>query len=207
MTRHFLLLLPVALAFAALPVASPSFAQAPSPESWIQDGKTGCKVRNPVPQPRESITWSGTCPNGIAEGNGVLQWFDDGRPTDRYEGELRDGWENGRGVATSTLIADRYEGDWSDGWRHGQGIYSFANGDRYEGDWFEGLRTGRGMMVWADGARYEGEWLDSKPNGQGSYTDAADAVSVGTWSTGCFRDQTKKLAVGTTSKECGFEER
>ena len=189
----------------ALSLSAPAFAQAPSPDSWIEDGKTGCKIRNPAPQPRESVAWSGACPNGIAEGTGVLQWFDDARPTDRYDGEMRDGWENGRGIATSTVIADRYEGQWRDGWRHGQGVYSFANGDLYEGDWFEGLRTGRGTMVWADGARYEGEWLDSKPDGPGIYTDAADAQFSGSWSAGCFRDGGRRLAISTTAKECGFE--
>lgn len=205
MTLLFLLLLPLALALAALPATAPAFAQAPPPEGWIQDAKTGCRIRNPAPQPRESVTWSGTCPNGIAEGSGVLQWFDDDRPTDRYEGEMRDGWENGRGIATSTVIADRYEGEWRDGWRHGRGIYDFASGDRYEGDWFEGLRTGQGTMVWADGARYDGEWLDSKPNGSGVYIDAADATFSGTWSRGCFRDGDRRLAVNTTPRDCGFE--
>jgi hypothetical protein len=195
----------IAITMAALPASVPTFAQAPSLDGWIADAKTGCRIRNPAPQPRESVTWSGACPNGIAEGTGVLQWFDDDRPTDRYEGEMRDGWENGRGIATSTVIADRYDGEWRDGWRHGQGVYEFSNGDRYEGDWFEGLRTGRGTMVWADGARYEGEWLDSKPNGQGVYTDAADAQFSGTWSGGCFRDGGRKLAISTTARECGFE--
>lgn len=193
-------------AVAVLIAASlPASAQAPTADSWIQDTKTACRIRNPAPQPRETVTWSGACPNGIAEGIGVLQWFDDDRPSDRYEGELRDGWENGRGIATSTVIADHYDGEWRDGWRHGQGVYDFANGDRYEGDWFEGLRTGRGTMVWADGARYEGGWLDGRPNGQGTYTDAADAVFSGTWSRGCFRDGERKLAVSTTARDCGFE--
>lgn len=203
MAPRFLLLLAIAL------VTPPAIAQVspppPPPESWIEDAKTGCRIRNPAPQPRETVTWSGACPNGIAEGTGILQWFDDDRPSDRYEGELRDGWENGQGVATSTVIADRYEGQWRDGWRHGQGIYTFANGDRYEGNWFEGLRAGQGTMVWEDGARYEGEWLDGKPNDQGVYVDAADAVFSGTWSRGCFQDGSRKLAVIATARDCGFE--
>ncbi len=201
MALRFLLLLAIAL------VTPPAIAQVspPPPESWIEDAKTGCRIRSPAPQPRETVTWSGACPNGIAEGTGILQWFDDDRPSDRYEGELRDGWENGRGVATSTVIADRYEGQWRDGWRHGQGIYTFANGDRYEGHWFEGLRAGQGTMVWEDGARYEGEWLDGKPNDQGVYVDAADAVFSGTWSRGCFQDGSRKLAVIATARDCGFE--
>lgn len=203
MAPRFLLLLAIAL------VTPPAIAQVPPPppppESWIEDAKTGCRIRNPAPQPRETVIWSGACPNGIAEGTGILQWFDDDRPSDRYEGELRDGWENGQGVATSTVIADRYEGQWRDGWRHGQGIYTFANGDRYEGNWFEGLRAGHGTMVWEDGARYEGEWLDGKPNDQGVYVDAADAVFSGTWSRGCFQDGSRKLAVIATARDCGFE--
>lgn len=189
----------------ALPLSTPASTQAPAPDSWIEDDKTGCKIRNPAPQPRESVAWSGACPNGIAEGTGVLQWFDGGRPTDRYEGELRDGWESGRGSATSTVLADRYEGEWRAGWRHGQGVYEFTNGARYEGEWFEGLRTGRGTMVWADGARYEGEWLDGHPNGQGVYIDASDTVLSGTWSRGCFRDGIRKMAVSATPRDCGFE--
>ena len=199
MTLHFSVLAAMML------VAAPVLAQTPNPDSWIEDAKTGCRIRNPAPQPRESVTWSGACPNGIAAGTGVLQWFDDDRPSDRYEGQIRDGWENGRGIATSTVLADRYEGEWREGWRHGQGVYNFANGDRYEGEWSEGFRTGRGTMVWADGARYEGEWLDSKPNGEGVYTDAADAVFSGSWSAGCFRDGNRKLAVVATAKDCGFE--
>ena len=202
-TRILLFMVTTTVALAA---SVPAFAQVPSPDGWIADSNTGCRIRNPTPQPRESVTWSGACPNGIAEGAGVLEWFDDGRPTDRYDGEIRDGWEHGRGIATSTVIADRYEGEWREGWRHGRGIYEFANGDRYDGDWFEGLRTGQGTMVWANGARYEGEWLDSKPSGQGVYTDAADAVFSGTWSAGCFRDGSRKQAIsGTTPADCGFQ--
>ena len=100
----------MAITMAALPASAPTFAQTPSLDSWIADAKTGCRIRNPAPQPRESVTWSGACPNGIAEGTGVLQWFDDDRPTDRYAGEMRDGWENGRGTAPSTVIADCSEG-------------------------------------------------------------------------------------------------
>ncbi len=198
MPLHFPVLLAVLLA------ALPALAQVPTPQGWIEDDKSRCRIRNPAPQPRESVTWSGPCPSGIADGTGILQWFDDGNPTDRYEGDMRDGWENGQGIATSTVIADRYSGEWRDGWRHGQGIYDFTSGDRYEGDWFEGLRTGRGTMVWADGSRYEGEWLDNKPNGRGVYTDAADAVFSGSWNAGCFMDGSRRAAVGTTAKECGF---
>lgn len=42
---------------------------------WIAD-KRGCKVVNIAPQEGESITWSGECKNGIANGEGTLTWFE-----------------------------------------------------------------------------------------------------------------------------------
>ena len=35
----------VVLIATALPASAPTSAQAPSPESWIEDGKTGCRIR------------------------------------------------------------------------------------------------------------------------------------------------------------------
>ena len=60
---------------------------APDEDSgWIAD-KRGCKVANPFPRPGESITWSGECKNGFAQGSGVLQWYSErpgGRPLRGY---------------------------------------------------------------------------------------------------------------------------
>src|SRR5438552_2455362 len=67
---------------------------------WLADPRTGCRVWNPYPEPNETITWSGQCQNGFAQGHGVLQWFQDNRPSGRSEGEWRDGKRNGHGVST-----------------------------------------------------------------------------------------------------------
>ena len=56
--------------------------------AWIAD-KNGCKVANPFPQPGESITWNGPCRNGTADGEGLLQWYINGKVADRYEGTLK----------------------------------------------------------------------------------------------------------------------
>lgn len=42
--------------------------------NWIITDK-GCKVWNPNPQPNESVTWSGECVDGKANGNGILTWY------------------------------------------------------------------------------------------------------------------------------------
>ncbi len=77
--------------------------------AWIADSR-GCKVANPFPQPGETIKWSGECKDGLADGNGVLDWFVNGKPFDRYEGTLKQGWAEG----TGTLLREggRYVGDW-----------------------------------------------------------------------------------------------
>ncbi len=83
---------------AALPGAAQAAEQAPP--RWIADAKTGCKVWDPAPQAGESISWSGPCKEGFADGEGTLQWFNHGRPGDRYEGGYAHGKRNGYGVVT-----------------------------------------------------------------------------------------------------------
>jgi hypothetical protein len=51
---------------------------------WMADGKTGCKVLNPFPQPGEGVEWSGTCVDGFATGVGTLTWLKEGKPTERF---------------------------------------------------------------------------------------------------------------------------
>jgi hypothetical protein len=67
---------------------------------WISDQKTGCKVWDPSPEPNETVEWSGPCKNGFADGEGTLQWTENGRPSDRYVGEYHDGKRNGQGTVT-----------------------------------------------------------------------------------------------------------
>jgi|SRR5689334_18918947 hypothetical protein len=101
-----------ALGFAAFVLAAPlAQAQSGKPPEWIADAKTGCKVWNPAPQARETIRWSGGCEGGYAQGKGTLQWYENGRPGDRYEGEYQAGKRNGHGTVTMSN-GKRIEGDW-----------------------------------------------------------------------------------------------
>ena len=68
---------------------------------------------------------------------GTLQWYLNGEPKSRYEGEFRDGKTHGKGTYIWASGA-RYEGDWRDGKKHGKGTYVFANGTRVVGDWRDG---------------------------------------------------------------------
>src|SRR5580692_1774764 len=45
------------------------------PTQWIIDPTTKCKLANAFPSAAETITWTGACKDGYAEGKGVAQWF------------------------------------------------------------------------------------------------------------------------------------
>jgi hypothetical protein len=135
---------------------------APSEDlEWIAD-KRGCKVANPFPRAGESITWSGECKNGFAHGEGVLQWYLNGKEDDRYEGNLELGWAEGRGVL--------YRGD----------------GGKYDGEWKDSLQQGNGRYEAPDGSWYEGQWKMGKPHGQGQYRRPDGKVFIGEWIDGVY---------------------
>jgi hypothetical protein len=197
---------------ASLPAAAD-----PAPAGgWIAYSRTGCRAWNPNPQPEETIAWSGGCENGVLQGNGVLQWYKEGKPTETDEGEFRDGKLNGHSVLT--WADERFEGDYRDGKANGRGVEAWANGNRYEGEFRDDKRSGGGVYTWANGSRYEGEWRDNKQNGRGVFTEAngdryegefrddkpnglgilttASGSYDGAWHDGCFRDGDRRAAVG-----------
>lgn len=178
------------LAWAQPPPARPRPAP-PAPESvaqpgrpgWTVDSRNGCWVWNPNPQPSETVTWSGACPRGPAEGQGAGEW--------RYT-------ENGQ-----PRVA-RFSGPRREGRMEGRGTYTDANGNRYEGEWRDGRRHGRGTQTWPNGSRYEGEWRDDRPDGYGEgYNAAQRAWFRGTWVGGCHRGADgRRAAVVRPLSEC-----
>lgn len=140
---------------------------------WLADERTGCKIWNAYPEPGESATWDGPCVDGYAEGTGTVQWFKDGEPNGRYEGERKSGKADGYGMNVWSN-GDRYEGFWQDDTYHGWGTYAWANGSAYQGDWVEGKKHGDAIYVWPHGDRFEGTYRDNKPFG-GIYVRADGA--------------------------------
>ena len=102
----------VAYLCAGFPVAAQ--AQGHAQPRWIADPRTGCKVWDPAPQPGESVHWSGPCKDGLADGQGTLEWMEHGKPGDRYTGAYKHGKRNGYGVLTFSN-GKTVQGDWSDG--------------------------------------------------------------------------------------------
>lgn len=125
--------------------------------SWIADSR-GCRIANPFPQPGETVTWSGECSNGLADGEGVMQWFIDGKPLDRYEGSLKDGWAEGKGMLVRE--GGRYVGEWKHSLQDGNGRYDAPDGSWYEGQWKEGQPHGSGRYQLPDGRVITGTWVD-----------------------------------------------
>lgn len=126
--------------------------------TWIADSR-GCRVANTFPRPGETITWSGKCKDGFADGDGVLQWFLDGKQDDRFEGHLAMGWVEGRGVLAKAE-GGTYAGDWKHSMQEGMGRYDAPDGSWYQGEWKNGMPNGQGEYRRADGKTFSGEWVD-----------------------------------------------
>jgi len=99
---------PAILTAGLMLISVSAFGQSVQP-GWIADARTGCKVWDANPQPDESISWSGACRNGLAQGRGVLQWFQSGKPAALARGRWRGGKMNGHGVLTLTN-GERFDG-------------------------------------------------------------------------------------------------
>jgi hypothetical protein len=146
-------------------LACPSYGDTPQ-SGWTIDTKAGCRVWNPRQMPNESVTWSGKCENGYAQGKGIEQWYSNGKPGNRIEGDFHDGTiHNGNVIYPN---GDRYDGDLNGG-RNGYGAYTSMKGVRYEGEWRDDKRNGRGVLTWLNGDRYEGGFRDGQANGHGLF--------------------------------------
>jgi hypothetical protein len=151
-----------ALLLGLLCSASVLSAPAEDQTSWIAD-KRGCKVANTFPRAGETITWSGSCKDGFADGHGIVQWFLDGKEDDRYEGDLKMGWAEGHGVLSK------------------------SDGGKYSGEWKHSIQEGNGRYEAPDGSFYDGEWKNGKPHGQGQYRRPDGKVFIGEWVDGVYQ--------------------
>ena len=68
-----------------------------SPDScWMElVDRPGCYLWNPAPQDNETVTWSGGCSNGLAQGDGRVTWYENDELSQIVEGRLQDGRRHG----------------------------------------------------------------------------------------------------------------
>lgn len=178
-----------------------------SPPRWVEAAEN-CEVRNRYGG-REwrrakttSVTWTGPCVDGRAQGLGVLEWFRDGVLTVRYSGQMEGGRITGRGELTES--GTRYEGTWKDGDLR-EGMATYSGGLRYSGKWDRGDWT-RGVLTAPGGYRleerwyrkqltgkniargpqgqYEGNWAEGAPEGMGVFVTSDGRRFEGKWRNG-----------------------
>lgn len=127
---------------------------------WLRANNTECKVwDSPVPKGFE-ITWRGSCPSGVANGYGEVDWYRRGELYETWVGYFKGGHPTR--LKISYLKSD--------------GAIS------YEGD-FPDAATGFGRFVYKDGSTYTGQLIDGKANGSGEFR-----LSNGWSYTGAFKD-------------------
>ena len=136
-----------------------SLPAASAAEGWLADPKTACQAWIPDVDRATSISWSGKCQNGKANGGGILQWFDaTGQKTGEFIGYCSDGKMHGNGVLTFHK-GDRYTGQFTDGRIEGRGMLFFhRSGETFTGSFKNGSPSGRGVSFLDEGGIFIGEW-------------------------------------------------
>ncbi|XP_077304712.1 alsin isoform X2 [Lithobates pipiens] len=124
----------------------------------------------------KDATYDGRWLAGKPHGRGVLKW-PDGRV---YDGEFRNGLEDGFGKYTipkkSLRKEDCYLGYWKDGKMCGQGTFWYANGEVYEGCFQDNNRHGHGLLrsgklTSSSPSMFIGQWVMDKKTGYGVFDD------------------------------------
>ena len=163
-----------------------SIAHAADNGSWVMTS-SGCSVYASGEVPKSlTVSWTGTCSDGFADGKGVLTWSNG----NRYEGDLYVGmmsgkgtfyWANGdwysgefkngsrEGVGTQYLgCLGTYHGEFHRGVMDGIGVFDLVSGDRYQGMFHNGEMEGLGIRSFADGGEYEGQFRRGQQEGLGT---------------------------------------
>lgn len=136
-------------------------------DNTITDPESGCKVLNSKPLKLYSVSWHGACKDGYADGIGSLQWYSNGKPSGRYDGEYKAGKMDGLGTFAMPN-GSRHTGHYLNNMRNSQGVYLWEDGTRYEGQFFNNMMHGEGATQWPDGSSHVGEYKHDKKNGFGT---------------------------------------
>ena len=138
---------------------------------WMElTGHPGCYVWNDyfLNDEDESVTWTGGCPGGRAQGEGTLKWVrDGGKKTLEATGNLKEGKKHRKWT-------DRYdngsvwEGPYVEGKRHGQWVGRFANGLSGKAPTWRGSGTAAGLSAGQTGRYMKARMWRGSDTGSGS---------------------------------------
>ncbi len=128
---------------------------------WMEISRQpGCYVWNPIPQPGETVTWTGNCDGDLAQGAGTLTYVWDGK-RQTTTGRLRDGDWDGHMVMREP---DGTVGEGAEvaGQRNGNWVWRYPNGDVHEGPYVDGERNGNWVVRFANGTVEERLYWDGE---------------------------------------------
>ena len=108
--------------------------------------------------------YEGEFKNGKQDGKGIYYYF----YGDRYDGEWKNDKREGKAIYYY-YDGNRYDGGWKNDKFEVKGIYYFKSGSRYEGDFHNDKFEGKGIYYFNNGNRYEGEWKKDKKEGKGIF--------------------------------------
>lgn len=173
----------LAIFFVTMLISLPSTLLADISEAvWSETQKANCQIWNSTPHRDETVTWSGSCSVGKADGAGRAEWhYKDprGKPlTQTYDGTLLAGRFAGQGVINYG-DGGSYKGSFLDGERSGHGVLILKDAGRLEGEFKNDKISGHGSATYFNGAHYEGDFVDGKYSGRGKYTTQKGASYEG----------------------------
>src|SRR5258708_2863515 len=148
---------------------------------WLNDG--ACALFDADAHAGDTVSWTGACSDGYAEGLGTATFTHDGQ-TQSFTAFFKHGLVPDGHVISRWGQGWRYSGETVGGRYNGIGILTTDANDRFEGRWVNGRMTGFGVLLRPDGERYAGDWKDDKPNGNGEFRYANGSVVRGLFQDG-----------------------
>ena len=188
----------LAMLLACLPAAADA-AEA----HWASDPASGCALFDASLRPGDTVSWSGACQDGRAEGPGTATFSNGGVAFEHFTGSFAGGVAADGPVTVNWGDGWSYDGEMAHGRFDGEGILVSASHDRFEGLWSGGKLDGMGSVIHENGERYDGGWKNDLPNGHGILTRADGSKLEGQFQDGKFTAGAAALAipVSLNSKE------
>jgi hypothetical protein len=103
---------------------------------WLFDTEAGCRMWDWHPTSEDKVVWLGSCHGRLPDGQGEAQWFEHGRPIDRFVGIYRDGKREGEGHYVWNGKV-RFDGNYANDVPQGYGIVRIE-GEVLAGEWNKG---------------------------------------------------------------------
>lgn len=155
-------------------------------ECWQEaSGQPGCYVWNHDLTRSETMTWTGKCSGGRAQGEGTLKRIrSDETLFSESTGKLKDGKRDGKWVVRWPIIDRVAEGPYVAGKKHGRWVMRWAGGSVHEGPYVGGKKHGHWVERSADGSVLEGPYVDGLRDGEWSRRWSTGRILEGSYHRG-----------------------